>query len=277
MTSPTPGKVRFGKASVTTAGDRIVLNAVEGWGKTTAAAYAPKPIILMARGETGYSTLRKYNRVPDVDTVTDDDGNAAAIESWSSTLQAVDALAGSTYQTVALDALGGFERLCHEHVCVRDYKGDWGDKGFGSFQKGYDSSVTDWNILLAKLDALRDAGKTILLLSHSQVKTHKNPMGPDYDRFVADCHAKTWAATCRWADLVLFGTFNSITELNRETGNIAKDKGKGIGGTERVLYTEQRDSFTAKNRAGMPPMIQIPNDPARSWETINAAITGREI
>jgi len=250
---------------------------VEGWGKTTTAAYSPTPIILMARGETGYSTLQKYNRVPDVDTVTDAHGNAKTIDSWEETLEVTSALANSPYETIVLDAIGGFERLCHELVCVRDYKKKWGDDGFTSFQKGYDTSITDWLMLLARLDTLKANGKRIILLSHSQVKPFKNPLGADYDRFVADCHAKTWAATCKWADMVLFGTFETIIEVSRETGNIAKDKGKSIGGTQRILYAEQRDAFTAKNRAGMPPLVIIPNDPALSWKTINAAITGQEI
>lgn len=231
----------------------------------------------MARGETGYATLRKYGRVPDVDTVTDDAGNARTIDAWTELLDIVSALADSPYETVVLDALGGFERLCHERVCARDFNNDWGEKGFSSFQRGYDTAITDWLMLLSRLDQLKTAGKRVIVLSHSQVKTHKNPMGADYDRFVADCHPKTWAATCKWADMVLFGTFRSITEVARGTGNVAKDKGKGIGGTDRVLYTEQRDSFTAKNRAGMPPEVSIPNDPALSWKTIHAAITGQEI
>lgn len=230
----------------------------------------------MARGETGYTTLRKYNLVPDVDTVTDDAGNARTIDAWPELLSVVDQLAESEYETVVLDALGGYERLCHEHVCARDYKNEWGDKGFGSFQKGYDTSITDWLILLQKLEALKTRGKRTVLLSHTQVKTHKNPLGADFDRYVADCHPKTWAATCKWADFVFFGNFKSITEVRQETGNIAKDKGKGIGGTDRVIYTQQCDAYTAKNRGGMPSEIAIPDDPALSWETIHKAMQGRE-
>ena len=61
---------------------------------------------------------------------------------------------------------------------------------------------------------------------------------------------------------MLFGKFVTITEKSK-TGVI-----KGIGGTDRILYTERRDAFDAKNRYGMPAEIDIPNDPAKTWETI---------
>ena len=116
---------------------RLILNAVEGWGKTTAGAYAPDPAILMARGESGYTTLLGVGSVPAVPTAT--------VDSWQKLLGLLDQLvAGTDRKTLVLDALGGFERLCQEHVCACDFDGDWGERGFMSFQKGYELSATEW-------------------------------------------------------------------------------------------------------------------------------------
>jgi hypothetical protein len=242
---------------------RIVLNAVEGFGKTTAGANAPSPLIVMAAGETGYETLVGANLVPSVD--------AARVASWGDLIALLDAIADSDtgHRTIVLDAMGGIERLCHEHVCKREFGGDWGEKGFASYGKGYDQSLPEWLSMLVRLDRIRDVrGATILMLSHAKVRTHKNPMGADFDRYVADCHEKTtWAATARWADAVLFGTFRTIVEEKR--GKAAK----GIGGTERVIYTEQRDAFAAKNRYGMPSELEIPDDPSALWPTIWNSVT----
>lgn len=273
---PGPGtqakRFAFGKPHASIAGDVIVLNAVEGWGKTTAGCYAAKPLILMARGETGYLTLRKSGRVPDVDTVTNGDGEPSTLNEWQEVMDVVDSLAGDDHETYVFDALSGFERLCHEHVCRTQFGGDWGEKGFASFQKGYDISVGEWCKLLAKLEQIKGQGKTILMLSHSKVRPFRNPLGADYDKFVADCHDKTWSVTAKWADAVLFGTYLSYVDTARSSGNIAKDKGKGIGGTERVLYTESRDAFVAKNRYGMDESINIAGDPAEVWNTIWAQL-----
>jgi hypothetical protein len=256
----------MGKVSPVNRGQRIILNAVEGFGKTTAGAHAEKAFGMMARGETGLVTLMNAGRVPAVDTVLNDDGSPRQIESWTETLAVVDALGSTDHRLSFLDAMGGFERLCHEHVCVRDFGGDWSDKGFMSFHKGYAQSVGDWLGLLAKLDRLVEAGRTVLLLSHAQIRKFQNPTGPDFDRYVSDCHQTTWAATAKWTDAVLFGTFATAV-TGGKTGEKAT-KGKGIGGTQRVIYTERRDSWDAKNRYGMPESIDIPSDYQAVWPTI---------
>jgi hypothetical protein len=243
--------------------DRIIVNAVEGWGKTTLGCQAPKPAILMARGETGYVTLRRKRLVPEIPKVE--------LQSWTETLDQVRAmiLEDTGVQTLVLDALSGFERLCHEHVCKAKFSGDWGESGFTAFQRGYDISISEWLLLLQELDRFRKTrGAQVIFLSHSKVRPFKNPMGEDFDRYIADCHEKTWAATAKWADAVFFGTFRTITE---------KKKGgrtKGIGGDERVIYTTRRDAYDAKNRYGMPPELPMPEDHTQMWPTLAAAISG---
>jgi hypothetical protein len=248
---------------------RIVINAVEGFGKTTIGAYAPNAAILMARGETGYETLMNAGRVPEIP--------AAKIDSWKGLLaltdQMIDAPA-TEHDYLVLDAQGGFERLCHEHVCERDFKGSWGsegDKGFISYAKGYDVAVADWLLLLQRLDRLHDEKNMgIIMLSHSRVRPFKNPLGPDYDKYTSDAHEKTWATTAKWADAVLFGTFQTVTEEDRKT-----KRTKGIGGTQRVLHTQQTDAYVAKNRYGMEPTIYMPDDPAAMWQAVADAIAAK--
>lgn len=245
---------------------RIVLNAVEGWGKTTAGAYAPRPLFLMAKGETGYEDLLGRGSVPQAPR--------AVCDTWQGTLDLCDALAEDPddFDTVVADAAGGFERLCHQHVCDRDFNGDWGEKGFQAFMRGYDISVADWLLFLQRLDRLHNLGKTILLLSHCQVRNFKNPLGSDFDRYTSDLHEKTWRVTHRWASAVLFGTFVSVTVEDK------KKRGKtlGIGGEERVLYTSHTDAWDAKNRYGMPPQVAIPEDHTAVWNAIWTAINGEE-
>lgn len=235
---------------------RIVLNAVEGWGKTSCLAYMPKPLLLMSKGETGYDTLAGNGLAPEIP--------AELVESWEGLHKILDMLAKEEslpYKTLGLDATGGFEKLCHEYVCRTEYNGVWGDKGFGSYQKGYDVSITEWVKMLSKLDRIRNKGVMIMLIGHSKIGQYKNPIGNDFDRFTSDMHQKTWGVTLKWVDAALFGKFVTITEGKKESK-------KGVGGTDRIIYTEHRDAYDAKNRYGMPPEIDIPNDPSKIWETI---------
>lgn len=240
---------------------KIVLSAVEGWGKTSAGAHAPNPAILMASGETGYETLLSAGLVPNVPRVE--------LAEWQHTIETVEDMIvnANGIETVVFDALGGFERQCHEEVCRRDFKGDWGEKGFASYQKGYDIALRDWLVFLSRLEALQKSqGTTIVLLSHIKISTFKNPDGADYDRWVSDVHHKTWGQTAKWADDVFFGNFLSVIEDVKVSK--ATKKGKGTGGTSRIVYTERRDAWDAKNRHGMPEYIDIPNDPTQTWATI---------
>lgn len=235
---------------------RIVLNATEGWGKTSCGAYAPKPLLLMSSDETGYDTLAGAGLVPEIP--------ADVVRDWKHLNDILTKLGNEAtlpYKTLILDATGGFEKMCHLFVCKRDFSGDWGEKGFSAFQRGYDVAVPEWTDMLVKLDRIRNKGVMIILLGHTKVGPYKNPTGNDFDRFTSDLHAKTWGVTHRWADAVLFGKFVTITETK-------KNKTKGIGGEERILYTEWRDAYDAKNRYGMPPEIEIPDDPTKTWETI---------
>lgn len=240
----------------------LIFPGVEGVGKTTTAAYAPDPIIVMTRDEKGYQTLYDAGRVPECPKY--------AVTSFDQLLGFVDSLCVNPRgrKTFVLDVLGGAERLCHEKVCARDFGGEWGEKGFEGYMRGYGVAVSEWLQLIARLDKLRATqGMTIILLSHVRVETYKNPEGPDYDRYTPDVHHKTWAATHKWADAVLF--FNFVTVTQEKKGRV-----KGIGGQQRVVHTERHAAWSAKNRFGMPPEIDLSNDPAENWTKIWDAITG---
>ncbi len=241
---------------------RLMLFATEGFGKTTLGSYAPNPLILMSRGETGYDTLLGSRLVPQVP--------AEEVADWSDLLGWIDDLAADPQgrETLVLDTVGGFERLCHEHVCTTYFSGDWTKKGFQNYQEGYTLAVTDWIDLLSRLDRLRAKGVIILWLGHSRVQNYKNPLGADFDRFVCDCHTKTWSVTHRWCDAVLFGNFLTVMDNNKEAERTGK--GKSIGGTDRVLFTERRDTYDAKNRYGMKKEIWLTDGPSASWATLSS-------
>ena len=65
---------------------RVVLYAAEKWGKSSFAAHAPKPVVLMTAGETGLLSLIEARNVPAVDHVPDD------FRTWPGLLAAVRAL-----------------------------------------------------------------------------------------------------------------------------------------------------------------------------------------
>jgi hypothetical protein len=95
------------------------------------------------------------------------------------------------------------------------------------------------------------------------------PDGAAFDRYQPDVHHKVLAATSRWADAILFGKFHSMVETAKSTGNIAKDKGKGVGGTTRVIYTQSRDAMVAGCRyRGTPSEFSLPDESSAMWRVV---------
>ena len=240
---------------------KIVINAVEGWGKTSTVAHAPDVAILEAREERGYENLQDAGLVPEVP--------CARVEEWPQLIKFLREQVKTTpeYKVLALDALDGFERLCHEWVCDELYNGDWGPQGFGNFGKGYKSSLKEIISMLQLLDQLNEKGITIVFLGHSTIKRQNVPGTEGFDRFICDVNDRTWGVVARWAYAVLFGNYRTV--IDKKDG-----KNIGLGRADRVLYTQRRDIFDAKNQYGMPEQIDVPDDPAKVWETITSYIGG---
>jgi AAA domain-containing protein len=152
------------------------------------------------------------------------------------------------------------------------YHGDWGEKGFLGFQRGYDTALHDWRQLLDLLDKLRDRkGMGTFALCHTKIASQANPLDADFDRFVPNMHRKTWDLTHGWSDMCLFGRFH--VEVDTEQSK-TKGKGKAKSKGERVLHTTYSPAWDAKHRHGLPDEIEMGADAEESWENFTAALKG---
>ncbi len=248
------------------------LYAVEGWGKTSLGAQTPAPIFIQSRGETGLETLIQNNLVKETPSFPE-------CHSWTDILDAIDLLLAEThpYRTLVMDTVNGAERLCHEHVCTRDFGGDWGEHGFLSYGKGPEVSIAEWLMLLQKLDKLRnEKGMTIFLLGHAKVATFKNPQGADFDRYQAEMHKTTYAVTAKWADSILFGNFETVVKQGKKDATDLNKKGKAVD-VYRALFTQRMPAFDAKNRLGLPVEIEMGESAEEAWANLLGALkAGRE-
>ena len=102
-----------------------------------------------------------------------------------------------------------------------------------------------WREWLAKLDLIRNAGSTVVLLAHCRAVNFKNPEGADFHRYVAESREKIWEATKKFADLISFLNFH--TEVEKDG-----TKRTGKGGKTRVYHFERSAAFDAKHRHGLP-------------------------
>lgn len=218
---------------------RVLLYGPEGVGKTTWASEAPSPIYLGAEDGTSQLDIARFPEP----------------ERWEDVFAAVEQLMGGhEYQTFVVDTLDWVEPLVWRWVCdnVPDEKGGRraaiDDYGWG---RGYNAAVDQWRRFIAALDRLRAAkGVDIILLAHTQIKNYKNPTGPDFDRYELKLHGKSAGLLREWVDAVLFAQYETFTqEQDKRT--------KGIDSGARVVHTERRAGFEAKNRLGLPSRMAL--------------------
>jgi hypothetical protein len=227
----------------------VVLYGPEGIGKSTWGAGAPSPIFLGAEDGTFHLDVARFP-VPDT---------------WAECMEALDVLAKEShdYKTVVIDTADWLEPLIHAHVCKQGGKKSIEDFGYG---KGYVSALDQWRDMLARLDALRIKGMHVVVLAHSQVKAFRNPAGDDYDRYELKIHTKAAALLKEWAHAVLFATYETYT--HEKDGRV-----RAVGDGSRIVHTEHRPAWDAKNRYGLP--AEMPLDwpefegAARAGEPVN--------
>ena len=189
----------------------MVILGQPGVGKTSIGAHVPAALMMPFKQENSYDLLKSSGAIPsDVPVLP-------PVESWLAALEVFEELKTQEHghKALVIDTLSCLEALCHEYVCNKEFAGDWGDKGFQAYHRGYEISCAEWKEMLKALDDLRDdKGMTILFLEHVQIRPFKNPEGSDYDRYQAACHHKTWQHTHRWADSVMF--YNYYVEVQED-------------------------------------------------------------
>lgn len=232
---------------------RVILHGVEGIGKTSFGAYAPKPIFSMTKGETGLLTLIDNGMIEETDHFDE-------AFTWTDLVQQVLYLteANSEHRTYVLDTLNGAERLCLEYVVNEQYGGSL-DK-FQAYGKGKDALSAEWIKFLDMLDRLNRKKIAILALCHTKVQNFQNPEGDNYDRYQGDMRENTWSLSSKWADIVLFANFEVFAK--KDKGSL---KAKGIGGQNRIIYTQRTAAYDAKNRIGLPFEIPLGNNAYEGW------------
>lgn len=232
---------------------RLILQGVEGIGKTTFASKAPGVLFLTPEDGGG-----------DLDTTR------LVVESWKDVLSRVRMLLDEPheYRVLALDTINALERLCQAHLVAEAHVATIEDVG-GGYGKGYTRSTEAQAELVRMLDELREKRRMhILALAHTEIRTFADPEGASYDRYQLRMHKSAVGLWTGWADAVLFANYDVQVKTEKGSGDAALLR-KGKASTkapERVLYTERRAAFDAKNRYNLPPELPL------SWDEFAGAM-----
>ncbi len=213
----------------------VLIHGVEGVGKTTFGASAQNPILLGAEDGSAHIDVARFDKV---ETYVDIKNNIARLLNEK-----------HDYKTLVLDSLDWTEQLMHKQIC-KDQKTDAIEDTFGSFGKWVGGVGRVWMDLINDFRQLRDTKKmNIVVVAHSSIKPFNDPTQPlPYDRYVVKINEKHAALWREAVDCVLFANFEVVTKTNSKTDK----KAKAYGEDHRLLFTQRRPSFDAKNRFNLP-------------------------
>lgn len=244
---------------------RYFLYGPEGVGKSSLAADAPDSIFIDTdRGSGRLDVVRYQFR---------DGSDGHIVLSLAEVYGAIDDLLANehTYKTLVLDTADALEALLWKHVCEAAPANKQGikpksieDFGYG---KGYQVALDEWRSMLHRLDTLRlRRGMDIVLLGHSLVKTFKNPITEDYDRFRPKLDDRALGLLREWCDVIGFVSFEDFG--GKITGLGERPRGWSSG--RRVIHLSHHAAWDAKTRLPMPDEIDLQFE--RPWAPFAAAV-----
>ena len=230
---------------------RILIHGVAGVGKTTFAAKSDRPVIIAT--EEGLGTL--------------DVSHFPLAKTFGDVMEALYALYNEPHEfgTVVIDSVDWLEPLIWKRVCDDNKWGSIEEPGYG---KGYVAALDLWREYLDGLNALRnERGMTVIQIAHTDIKRFDSPVHEPYDRYVIKLHSRAAALLQEHSDIVLFANYR-ISTVKSDVG-FNKKVTRALGSGERVLYTEERPAFLAKNRYGLPDVLPL------DWAAFAAAMPQR--
>lgn len=224
---------------------RILLYGVHGIGKSTFASEAPSPIFIPTEDGANEIDVPKFPVVKD----------------RSEVMAILRELYGQPhdYKTLVLDSVDWFEDFIQAELRAEKTEKEL---GYGRESLFAESMLSDVLGAFSMLRKKRDM--TVIVIAHSEIKRFDSPMTEPYDRYQPKLTPRLSSLLQEWADVVSFATYDIA--VKKEEVGFNREVRRGISSGDRVIYTEERPAFYAKNRYKLPPEMPL------NWAKFAAAI-----
>lgn len=235
-------------------GEKIIIVAKSGMGKTTLASLAPKPVFIGL--DDGGRKLRHPITGEHLQQITKEDGSP--VSSYLEMRQALSQVPDMDCETVVIDTITVTENLSEQDVLCNVKAGDKVAANLESYGygKGFHHLYDSMRLLLTDFDRIINTGKNVILIAQEAPVKIANTSGEDY---LCDHprlhHDKTWSVLSmyeEWADQGWRIAFESV---------VANKEHKATGSTTRIIITQPEVYYWAKSReingVKLPPCISF--------------------
>ena len=219
---------------------KVVIYGPEGIGKSTFASRFPDPVFIDTEGST-----KALNVV------------RVAVHGWKDIKDAATEIilgrAGVPCKTLVLDTADWAEAMCADYVCTQNRWNSLSSPGYGT---GYRVNWETFKELIEIFNGAIANNINVVITAHAFMRKFEQPdEAGAYDRWemkLQNSPKANIAATVKeWADMVLFANYRVIVSDKDKQG-----KGKAQGG-RRVMYASHHPCWDAKNRYGLPDMMDF--------------------
>lgn len=214
---------------------RIVIDGVEGVGKSTFASQFPNPIFIDLENGTDTMNVRRTQKP----------------KTWEEMRKIVQEVGvdPTICRTLVIDTMDRAESLCIKHICQKHKMQGLESFGYG---KGYVFLKEEFENLLRDLNKVVEAGINVVVCAHVQIRKFELPdESGSFDRYELKLTKNVAPLVREWCDMQLF--------VNFKTYVVATDgkNHKASGGKKRVVYTSHSATWDAKNRHGLPDEMDL--------------------
>lgn len=213
---------------------KVVLYGSEGIGKSTLAAMFPNPLFIDTEGGTAHMDVRRIAKP----------GTWVELMDILNEVSMTPDICGS----LVIDTADWAEQLAVSHVCAKYKKAGLEDFGYG---KGHTYLAEEFTPFFRALDRIIAAGIHVVITAHAKMRKFEQPdeMGA-YDRWEMKLSKQVAPLFKEWCDMLLFLNYQTyvVTTENKST--------KAQGG-KRVIYTSHHPCWDAKNRHGLPEVLDL--------------------
>ena len=217
-------------------GEKIIIYAESGMGKTTVASTAPKPLFVGL--DDGGRKIRNPITGEPIQAIQ----GVETFQDVRDALQQVELF--DSFKSVVVDTVTALQDLAIPYI-LETIPNEKGQKmpniiKYG-YNKGYQHLYDVMKMILQDCDALVKRGKNVIFIAQAGPHKVPNPSGEDYLRSGPRLYSNTpsvEALYCEWADHILLVDYN---------GKAVEGK-KAVAGESRVIYTKGQVHFRAKSR-----------------------------